>query len=316
MAKFLARNGPSGWYSHAWMSRADQSLSRQKPAMCSAASPIGIGAPSALPGPIQIAELELVVEPLRLGPKLGACASAGALRWPFGATHRRAGGADRGGAAVIADRHVFVVRQQRVVGPEQLARHWSRDGCRRRSRCSRRCAPAGAACSCGAGCSIACEPRPLGAPSASSSDSRARSARRGPAPSGEERIERRPSAQRRRHARASPANRPARAAAARSRITSPIATPPRGAPPRRAARRRRTAGSGSGSPGGRWPRRPSSAACGIVGVVELRHGAASLRPVRVEVLLQLAAVVAVVLLQLRRPARRRPSRAAGSGSRT
>ncbi len=31
--KFLARNGPSGWYSQAWMSRADQSFSRQKPAM-------------------------------------------------------------------------------------------------------------------------------------------------------------------------------------------------------------------------------------------------------------------------------------------
>src|ERR1700745_435836 len=31
--KLLPRKGPSGWYSHAWMSRADQSFSRQKPAM-------------------------------------------------------------------------------------------------------------------------------------------------------------------------------------------------------------------------------------------------------------------------------------------
>jgi hypothetical protein len=29
VAKDLPRKGPSGWYSHAWMSRADQSLSRQ-----------------------------------------------------------------------------------------------------------------------------------------------------------------------------------------------------------------------------------------------------------------------------------------------
>src|SRR4051812_23951753 len=28
VAKFFARNGPSGWYSHAWMSRADQSFTR------------------------------------------------------------------------------------------------------------------------------------------------------------------------------------------------------------------------------------------------------------------------------------------------
>ena len=31
--KLFDRNGPSGWYSHAWISRADQSLSKQKPAM-------------------------------------------------------------------------------------------------------------------------------------------------------------------------------------------------------------------------------------------------------------------------------------------
>ena len=31
LAKFLAKNGPSGWYSHRWISRADQSFSKQKP---------------------------------------------------------------------------------------------------------------------------------------------------------------------------------------------------------------------------------------------------------------------------------------------
>ncbi len=31
VAKLLARNGPRGWYSHAWMSRADQSFSRHTP---------------------------------------------------------------------------------------------------------------------------------------------------------------------------------------------------------------------------------------------------------------------------------------------
>src|SRR4051794_12100919 len=31
LAKLLARNGPSGWYSHDWMSRADQSFSSTTP---------------------------------------------------------------------------------------------------------------------------------------------------------------------------------------------------------------------------------------------------------------------------------------------
>ncbi|MNE21661.1 hypothetical protein D3C80_1148310 [compost metagenome] len=52
--KLLDRNGPSGWYSQAWISRADQSLSRQKPAMCSAASATGIESPMSLPWPIQM----------------------------------------------------------------------------------------------------------------------------------------------------------------------------------------------------------------------------------------------------------------------
>ena len=39
---------------------------------------------------------------------------------------------------MIADRHPFVVRQQRVVGAEHACRRSWRGGCRRRSRCSRR----------------------------------------------------------------------------------------------------------------------------------------------------------------------------------
>ncbi len=31
VAKFFARNGPNGWYSQLWMSRADQSFNRQTP---------------------------------------------------------------------------------------------------------------------------------------------------------------------------------------------------------------------------------------------------------------------------------------------
>jgi len=45
LAKFFDRNGPSGWYSHDWMSRADQSLTRQKPKIFSLASSIVMTSP-------------------------------------------------------------------------------------------------------------------------------------------------------------------------------------------------------------------------------------------------------------------------------
>ena len=45
VANDLPRNGPSGWYSHAWMSRADQSLSSAIPKTCSAARSVGTGRP-------------------------------------------------------------------------------------------------------------------------------------------------------------------------------------------------------------------------------------------------------------------------------
>ena len=49
--KLLPRNGPSGWYSQACMSRADQSLTRHKPNIWSSASEIGTGVPSSFPFP-------------------------------------------------------------------------------------------------------------------------------------------------------------------------------------------------------------------------------------------------------------------------
>ena len=102
------------------MSRADQSLSRQKPKMCSAALAIGTGfAERGRRADIE-AELELVVEIARRTDSSAPFRSR-ALRWPARPPHRRAADAHRRGAAVIGDRHVFVVRQQRIVGPERAA---------------------------------------------------------------------------------------------------------------------------------------------------------------------------------------------------
>ena len=54
VAKFLPRNGPSGAISQAWMSRADQSLSRQMPNTWLSACASGTGLPSALPVPTKM----------------------------------------------------------------------------------------------------------------------------------------------------------------------------------------------------------------------------------------------------------------------
>src|SRR5438270_1797773 len=51
VANDLPRNGPSGWYSHAWMSRALQSLSSTSPKTWSAKASTGTGSPSAEPTP-------------------------------------------------------------------------------------------------------------------------------------------------------------------------------------------------------------------------------------------------------------------------
>ena len=117
--KLFARNGPSGWYSQPWMSRADQSLSRQKPAMCCR----GLGDRDRLRRARCPARSRRRVRARSRGCARGR--SSARSRSP--ACAGRSGGDgmprrhDRRGAAVIADRHVLVVRQQRIVGAEQLA---------------------------------------------------------------------------------------------------------------------------------------------------------------------------------------------------
>src|SRR5450432_2343858 len=49
--KDLLRNGPSGTYSHDWMSRADQSLTRHTPKTCSVNLLAGTGSPGWLGTP-------------------------------------------------------------------------------------------------------------------------------------------------------------------------------------------------------------------------------------------------------------------------
>src|SRR5664279_1458744 len=45
LAKFFDRNGPRGWYSHGWMSRAVQSLNSAIPKTRDSASSIGTASP-------------------------------------------------------------------------------------------------------------------------------------------------------------------------------------------------------------------------------------------------------------------------------
>ena len=59
----LAQERPSGWYSHRWMSRADQSFTKTNPRICrSCARSIGMGSPSALPCLYQNSEFKFVIE--------------------------------------------------------------------------------------------------------------------------------------------------------------------------------------------------------------------------------------------------------------
>jgi hypothetical protein len=52
VAKLLPRKGPRGWYSQDWMSRADQSLRRERPKRWAGASAMGMGVPRGLPVPM------------------------------------------------------------------------------------------------------------------------------------------------------------------------------------------------------------------------------------------------------------------------
>ena len=147
----------------------------------------------------------------RLGPKRGT-SSVGGFAWPHGTHDRRSAHDDRPGAAVVADRQVAPVRQQRLrVGPEEtsevrrvlergvevdVVRRPRTEGRARRPRAGRDRLPRGRARRCARSCPPTTRGRARGTGSAS--------ARRTPAP---------------------------RPCAARSRTPCPTRNPTRGASP-------------------------------------------------------------------------------------
>ena len=82
VANDLARNGPSGRYSQAWMSRALQSLTSTTPKMWSSAASTATGSPGALGTPTTKPSSSSMSR-RALGPKTGA-SSPGSRRWPLG----------------------------------------------------------------------------------------------------------------------------------------------------------------------------------------------------------------------------------------
>jgi hypothetical protein len=83
VAKDFARNGPSGWLSQTWMSRALQSLTSMKPNVCSANSP----AVTRWPGqnrPHDEADLRLEVEPPRRAEAGSSWPVPSGRSWPQG----------------------------------------------------------------------------------------------------------------------------------------------------------------------------------------------------------------------------------------
>ena len=144
VANDLPRNGPSGTYSQAWMSRADQSLSPTTPKTWSANASYGDRRRRASDGGADDeAQLGLDVEPAA-GPNVGAsspapCAgrSAGRSACPTRRRCRRGRGSRPGGAASWA------AAARRRAG--RSGRRWWRGRARRRSRRSRRPRTAGAA---------------------------------------------------------------------------------------------------------------------------------------------------------------------------
>src|SRR6266511_1425813 len=175
------------------------------------------------------AKLKLVVETARWPEARNgfACAFALAIR----AAQLRAGRSDRGGATVIADRHVFVIRQQRIVRAKELARIAG-------------VVDAGEEVGVIADRGRKLEPAILGAvkePRAQGLDARAlaaigvenladETAQRASPPSANCGLSVAPEAASA-PSPARPSNSPSSSAAARSKISSPIATPPRAAPP-------------------------------------------------------------------------------------
>lgn len=84
VAKDLPRKGPRGTYSQAWMSRADQSLRRQRPKTWSRKEESGTGVPL-VEGAPTTKPTSASMSSRTEGPKTGAV-SEGALRWPEGRT--------------------------------------------------------------------------------------------------------------------------------------------------------------------------------------------------------------------------------------
>ncbi len=80
----LPRLGPSGWYSHAWMSRALQSFTSTTPKTWSAKESTGTLSPSVVGTPTTKPSSSSKSR-RRLGPKVGASAS-GDFRCPRGRT--------------------------------------------------------------------------------------------------------------------------------------------------------------------------------------------------------------------------------------
>ena len=137
VANDLPRNGPSGTYSQAWRSRADQSLSRTAPNTCSAnvvhrdrlAQRATRRRPRTRPRPRCPAACD--------GPNVGA-ASSRRLALPARPHDVGAGDDDRAGAAVVADRQVLPVRASAARSPGGRSARRSPRGARRsRSRRSR-----------------------------------------------------------------------------------------------------------------------------------------------------------------------------------
>ena len=112
--KLLARKGPSGCASQRWMSRADQSLTRDRPNMCL----LGFVERDRLAEGVTHAD---VAADLEFEIKLvGGQVAVVAARAPGLAVRPHAGHAafdHRRGAAVICDRQVAEVRQHRHVRP-------------------------------------------------------------------------------------------------------------------------------------------------------------------------------------------------------
>ena len=112
--KLFPRNGPSGCDSHDWISRADQSFSRQKPAIC-----------SGLADRNRLIQLDCRRRSRRQVPTRNRDSGTGrSRRRPRQAAslavrppHRLARWSHRRSAAVISDRHILVVRHQRIVRP-------------------------------------------------------------------------------------------------------------------------------------------------------------------------------------------------------